>query len=477
MQFVGRRDATDELDRICELNRPQFVVVYGRRRVGKTYLVRQYFKNEFAFYATGVLGGNGRDELAAFGNNLRLYGSEGATPRDWFSAFAALVGLLERDDVRRDPISGKRVVFIDEMPWLDTPGSDFLAALDWFWNAWGSAREDVLLIACGSATSWIVKKLFKNRGGLHNRVTARIHLEPFTLGECAAYFQESGFAWGESQILESYMVFGGIPYYLDLLNRRVGLAQNIDNLCFRRGGQLADEFDELYRSLFRNAEHHLVIVRVLAGKKMGLTRDELLRATRSGTGGTLSKALEELEQCGFIRSYRPFGKKLRGTLYQLIDPFTLFYLQFMDRGESERFWQENYQSPKLNAWRGYAFELVCLVHIAQIRRALGISVISASVSSWRSRETDPGAQIDLVIDRADQTIDLCEMKWCSSEFVIDKDYDRKLRERREVFLQETKTRKGARLVVVTPYGVRRNAYRDTIQAEVTARDLFEDATP
>lgn len=475
MQFIGRKDAIDELDRICELPRPQFVVVYGRRRVGKTYLVRQYFKNEFAFYATGVLGGSGRDELAAFGNNLRLYGDEGRTPKDWFSAFAALVGLLERDDVRRDPISGKRVVFIDEMPWLDTPGSDFLAALDWFWNAWGSARDDVLLIVCGSATSWIVGKLFKNRGGLHNRVTARIHLKPFTLGECAAYFQESGFAWGETQILEVYMVFGGIPYYLDLLNRRAGLAQNIDNLCFRRGGQLADEFDELYRSLFRRAERHLAIVRALAGKKVGLARDELLGATSTATGGTLSKALEELEQCGFIRSYRPFGKKSRGTLYQLIDPFSLFYLQFMDKEASEHFWRENYQSPKLNAWRGYAFELVCLIHIEQIRRALGISVISASVSSWRSKETNPGTQIDLVIDRADQIIDLCEMKWSSSEFVINKDYDQRLRERREIFLQETGTRKGARLVLVTPHGVRRNAYWNTIQAQVTAGDLFADA--
>ena len=472
MQFIGRREAIDELDRICEASRPQFLVVYGRRRVGKTYLIRQYFKNEFAFYATGVLNGGTRDELAAFGNNLRLYGSEESAPRNWFDAFSALVRLLERSDVRRDPVSGKRVVFIDEMPWLDTPRSDFLAALDWFWNAWGSAQEDVVLVVCGSATSWITKKLFKNRGGLHNRVTARIRLEPFTLGECAEYFQTSGFAWEAAQVLEAYMVFGGVPYYLDLLDRRAGLAQNIDNLCFRRGGQLADEFDELYRSLFRNAERHLAIVRALASKKAGRTRDELLDATSNVTGGTLTNTLGELEQCGFIRSYRPFGKKSRGTLYQLIDPFSLFYLQFMDGNTSERFWQENYQSPRLNAWRGYAFELVCLIHVQQIRRALGISAISADVSSWRSAEADPGAQVDLVIDRADQIIDLCEMKWSSVEFVIDKAYDRKLRERREAFLQETKTRKGARLVLVTPYGVRRNAYSDTVQAEVTAEDLF-----
>lgn len=472
MQFIGRKDAIDELDRICDADRPQFLVVYGRRRVGKTYLVRQYFKNEFAFYATGVLNGSARDELAAFGNNLRLYGGEEGAPQGWFDAFAALVRLLERDDVRRDPVSGKRVVFIDEMPWLDTPRSDFLPALDWFWNAWGSAQEDVVLVVCGSATSWIVKKLFKNRGGLHNRVTARIRLEPFTLGECAEYFRTGGFAWEAVQVLEAYMVFGGIPYYLDLLNRRVGLAQNIDNLCFRRGGQLADEFDELYRSLFRNAERHLAIVRSLAGKKAGCTREELLGAAGGATGGTLTNTLKELEQCGFIRSYRPFGRRSRGTLYQLIDPFSLFYLQFVDARASDRFWQENYQSPRLNAWRGYAFELICLIHVRQIRHALGISAISADVSSWRSAEADSGAQIDLVIDRADRIIDLCEMKWSSAEFVIDKAYDRKLRERREAFLRETKSRKGARLVLVTPYGVRRNAYSGTVQAEVTAEDLF-----
>ena len=470
--LIGRRDAQVELGRLCETPRAEFAVVSGRRRVGKTYLIREYFGHEFAFYATGVAGGNTRSQRISFGKSLREYGGDTTPVRDWFEAFDQLEHLLSRPDVRREPIGGKRVVFIDEMPWLDTPRSDFKMALELFWNRWGSAQSDLLLIACGSATSWVIKNLFKNRGGLHNRVTARIHLEPFSLGECEEYYRSNGLEFTRSQMIESYMIFGGIPYYLVLLHRRLGLVQNVDRLCFSRYGALRGEFDELYHSLFKHAERHVSVVRALAERGSGLTRDKISRRSGISNGGTLTKTLEELEACGFVRRYHEYGKRKNEATYQLIDPFTLFYLKFMDGETSENFWSDNYQSGSGNAWEGHAFELVCLLHVRQLRAALGVLGVSCDESAWHSKESDPGAQIDLVVDRADRVVNLCEMKFAQEPYVIDKAYEQKLRHKVACFARETKTTKALHLTLVAPYGVRHNSYKGCVQAEVSADDLF-----
>lgn len=470
MGIIGRRAEMDRLDRLCGSSKAEFAVVYGRRRVGKTYLVREYFKGSFAFYVTGVAGGGSQVQLKSFNGSLQDAGGE-ACP-DWFEAFREMRRLLEREDVRRDAASGKRIVFIDEMPWLAAPRTDFMAALELFWNQWGSAQPDLLLIACGSATSWIVKNLLRNHGGLHNRVTARIKIEPFTLAECEEYYSANGHVLAREQMIESYMVFGGVPYYLDLLDRRMSLVQNIDHLCFAESGDLVREFDDLYLSLFKHADRHISIVRALASKAKGLTLQEISSAAGIAMGGTLTKTLDELEASGFLRRYLPFGKAKRGSLYQLIDPFSLFYLRFMDSRARPGFWQKTHQAPRVNSWRGHAFELVCLLHEEQIERALGISAIASEVGSWRSVESEPGAQIDLVIDRADGVINLCEMKWCAGEFAITRDYDLRLRNKLVAFSGETGTRKAIHLTMVAPFGVKRNAYSETAQSVVTADDLF-----
>lgn len=471
MTLIGRTDAQYELDRLCETPRSEFAVVYGRRRVGKTYLVRQYFGNTFAFYATGVASGNARSQMASFNKSLREYGAEGGA-KDWFEAFDQLEKLLSAPAVPREDLHGKRVVFIDEMPWLDSARTDFRIALELFWNRWGSAQDDLLLIACGSATSWIVNNLFKNRGGLHNRVTARIHLEPFTLAECEEYYRLNGIELSRLQMIESYMVFGGIPYYLDLFHRRLGLAQNIDRLCFSGHGALRDEFDELYRSLFKHAERHESIVRALASRTGGLTRTELAAKSGLANGGSLTRTLDELEACGFIRRYRDATKPKNGMLYQLIDPFSLFYLRFMGAPASERFWSENYLGGRVNSWEGHAFELVCLLHADQLKAALGISGVSCSAVAWRSQKSDPGAQVDLVLDRADGIMNLCEMKFSREPYEISKSYDAALRHKVTAYAAETGTRKALHTTLVSPFGVKRNAYWNSIQAEITADDLF-----
>ena len=469
--MVGRKREQLELDRLCETRRSEFAVVYGRRRVGKTFLVREYFGNEFAFYATGAAGGAARVQMASFNKSLREYGAPGGA-KDWFEAFDQLEGILCSPDVHREEFGHKRVVFIDEMPWLDSPRTDFRVALELFWNRWGSAQKDVLLIACGSATSWIIKNLLEDRGGLHNRVTARIHLDPFTLRECEEYYRANGLELSRIQMIESYMIFGGIPYYLDLMHRRLGLVQNVDRLCFARHGALRDEFDELYRSLFRHPERHMSIVRALSTRLAGLSRDQIVGATGLPNGGSLTTTLEELEQCDFIRSYTDYPRATNGRLYQLIDPFTLFYLRFMEDASDERFWSERYLGGQANAWQGYAFELVCLLHVEQIRAALGVAGVSHAVSSWRSKSSDPGAQIDLVLDRADGVINLCEMKFAREPYAVTKAYDATLMHKLSSFANETRSRKALHLTLVSPCGAARNAYANDLQAVIDADGLF-----
>ena len=470
MGLVGRTRERQRLLDYAEAAESHFVVVYGRRRVGKTFLVRQTLGDRLTFSFTGLADQPRRRQLAEFSSALVEAGQPpGPPPTDWFEAFARL-----RRVVAQAPAEKKKIVFLDEMPWMDTRGSGFVSALEGFWNGWASARADVLLIACGSAAAWIARKLFRARGGLYNRVTGRLWLRPFTLGECEELFADRGLAMSRQDQVESYMVFGGIPYYLTLLAPGLGLPQNIDRLCFARQAPLADELSALYASVFSEPGHHERVVRALAGHGQGMSRGDLTTAVGQA-GGALSTVLEELERSDFIRSYRPFGRKRRGTLYQLTDPFSRFALRFLDPPPgNERYWTDGIGSGARNAWAGNAFEQVCLAHEAQVRRALGISGVQTEVSSWRSR-TQPGAQIDLVIDRADRVVNLCEAKYSDHEYAITPAYEQRLRERRGQFVAETATRKAVWNTLLTTHGLVPNAQASAVQATVTMTDLFGPA--
>jgi hypothetical protein len=475
MSLVGRRHEQEQLETCLWSGRPEFVAVYGRRRVGKTYLVREFFKNRFAFYATGTAQKKTRDQLRAFHEALRNAGdTTRAMPGDWFEAFSRLRALLEGDDVAREPGSGRRVVFLDELPWMDTPRSDFRAAFDFFWNSWASAQDDLLMIACGSATSWMIDNLIEDHGGFYNRVTRQIHLKPFSLLETQELLDMQNLGFTQAQVLEAYMVFGGIPFYLNLLDRKYSLAQNVDQLCFGRGGQLCNEFERLFASLFRRSERHVAIVRALAQTNRGMLRTELSARPEIGDGEPLTKALRGLEQCGFIRGYQSYVTRSKGRVFQLVDPFSRFYLRFLaktdDHGPTS--WVDFHRTPEYFAWRGLAFENVCLLHVRQIKAALGISGISTAEYAWHSRGTNPGAQIDLLIDRADGVVNVCEAKFMDGELAIDASMAEDLRRRLDVFQAEVKPRKALHLTIISVSGVARNAYYDTVQRVITADDLF-----
>ena len=470
LNIIGREKERSALKQYYESNTPEFLVVYGRRRIGKTFLIREYFGGAFDFYATGLANGKKKEQLQAWNDAMKSsFGTADANASDWLEAFRMLRLHLEKQDETK-----RKVLFLDEIPWMDTHKSGFLTALEHFWNGWASGRADIFLIICGSATSWVVKNILKNRGGLYNRVTRRMRLLPFTLKETEEYLKEKEIDLGRYRICEAYMIFGGVPYYYSLLGRGMSLPQNVDALCFAEDGMLRGEFEELYTSLFRHSEQYIKVVTALSAKTKGLTRDEIIHTGSLSSGGGLTQVLEELELCGFIRSYPNYLLDENLCLYQLADPFSLFHMRYIQgkRPRNPRYWTSNLDSPSQSTWKGYAFEQVCLHHAEQIKQALGIMVISTEISSWRSRQSAPGAQIDLLIDRKDGIINLCEMKYSKSIYTINAKEETQLRNRISAFETESRTKKAVHLTMVTTYGIAKNSHAGYVQSEVVLDDLF-----
>lgn len=469
--LIGRTEEQKKLQKVYDSDQSEFVAVYGRRRVGKTYLIRETFRNAFIFTHTGLAKKSTREQLQNFQLSLRNQGMKKAPlPTNWLEAFDMLAHLVERSKKKR------KIVFIDEMPWMDAPRSSFLSAVEHFWNGFAAARKDVVFIVCGSATSWIINKIVRNRGGLHNRLTCRIHLQQFTLNECEQYAKHLRLGMSRRQIIESYMLLGGVPYYWSLLDKEKSLAQNIDNLFFSRNGDLKDEFKELYASLFKRPEKYLAIIETLGKKKTGMTREEIVKESKLPYNGTVSTMLEDLENCGFIRKYAGIGKKTKDAIFQLIDQYTLFYFKFVQNNpvNDEHFWSKSIDKPIYNNWCGLAFERLCLVHSRQIKETLGISGVISSEYSWKVQGSGEKsrAQIDLLIDRVDGVINLCEMKFSKKPFKIDAKYSKVLQNKRNRLIETTHTSKAVHITMVTSEGLVRNAYSDEIQNQATADDLF-----
>ena len=472
MNIVGRESERQLLDDILRSGKPEFLVVYGRRRVGKTYLIREFFKDGFSFYATGVPNTKTREQLKVFNTHLIEYGSkEKRVPQDWLEAFGRLRDLLEDDDVRRYPVGARRVIFFDELPWMDTARSDFRMALDHFWNSYASAKSDIVLIVCGSATSWIIDNILLNTGGLYNRVTRRMMLSPFSLSECEKMLSQSLPNITKNEVIDYYLVFGGIPFYLNMFEARWSVSQNIDKLLFDENAPFKDEYGILFRTLFKHSDRYTALIDALSKKNKGMTRQELLRNKNIVGGSGLTKMLLELEQCRFIRKYSDYTQEKNGCIYQIIDPFILLNIKVINNKHITS-WTDFKGTPAYYAWRGNAFEILVLNHIDRIKAALGISGVSTMEYAWRSKKTDNGVQIDLIIDRKDDVINLCEMKYSDDEFVIDKRYGKELINKCEVFRKESGTKKAIRLTLISTNGLAHNEKSYIVQNVITGKELF-----
>lgn len=474
--LIGRDKEKQILQNALTEEYSQFVAVYGRRRVGKTFLIRESYDYKFTFQFTGAANTSSRKQLARFRMALKEHGLTDMAKvfANWMTAFSELKRYINLQP------EGKKIIFLDELPWMDAPRSGFLSELESFWNGWASARKDIVFVVCGSATSWMVKKIIKNKGGLHNRLTHRIALKPFSLRLCEELVQSRSIEMTRKQILNGYMIFGGVPYYWSLLQKGHSLTQEIDRLIFTNDGDMYDEFSMLYASLFKKPEPYIKIISLLAEKKEGMTRIELINKGGLEDNGALSKILDDLEWCGFIRGYTVIGKQVKDEIFQLIDHYTLFYYEFIHgKRHGKNFWQAMEGKPQYNNWCGRAFERVCLWHTDQIKHKIGISGVLTNEYAWRhvpkDQSAEPkseGVQIDLLLDRSDGIIDLCEIKYSSDKYSITEAYHEKLNRRKAVFAEVTKTRKALHTVLITTYGLAKNAYVGDIQNEIQLDDLF-----
>lgn len=475
-RIIGRKEEIKLLNQYAASNRAEFVALYGRRRVGKTFLVNQVFKGRLTFAMTGIMDGDKNAQLHAFCDALDLFGHPMTKlPKNWYEAFQTLRHFL----IEKMQDGKECIVFIDELPCFETRKSNFVNALGYFWNSWASLQDNLLLIVCGSATSWMMKNVIDNHGGLHDRITHEMHLKEFNLHETEEYLQEFGFPWDRTTVLQTYMVMGGIPYYLSLLNPTESLAQNIDHLYFQHSGEMQREFRRLYKTLFSSPEPYIAIVEALFEKKKGLTREEIAEAVGVYANGNLTQMLKNLVDCDIIRFYRVKNKSIasRNGLYQLLDFYSLFYLQFMkNRTTNELFWSQSLNTPTISTWMGLSFERICLTHIPQIKQALRIGGIKTEYYSWRGidPETKKQAQIDLIIDRADRMVNLCEAKYSEKPYVLDKDEYKKYTDRMALFKQQTSFSGGIIPTFITASGMQRNAYSEHIIAQLTMDDLFEE---
>ncbi len=468
--LIGHEREQQLLREYISTERSEFIAVYGRRRVGKTFLIRQTIGDEFCFSIAGMENASKQQQLANFNMTLQQYYPQAKSCNSWLEAFYELRHYLDSLNIYQ------KVIFFDELPWFEAQKSGFVSALENFWNSWASARTDIKLIVCGSAASWMIDNIINNHGGLYNRVTHQMMIEPFSLHDCKEYFSAYGFSYNEREIAECYMVFGGIPYHFSLMRTDESVAQNIDRLIFSPTGELRNEKINLFRSLFRHSEDYIAIIDALSEKNKGLNRNELIEVTKLNNNARLTKKLEELEQCRFIRKYESYDKRQRQTLYQLIDPFVHFFnkIATQNQHQAPEFWSHTQNTPLFNTWSGLAFEMLCLNHVPQIKQALGISGIQSSVYSWRSpKDVSEKVQIDLLINRADRCVNLCEMKYCYKEYEMTQQERERIDDHLHAFMQYAEPRKSIRVTMITSFGVKRNSNSYIVQNEVILADLFK----
>jgi uncharacterized protein len=469
--IIGRDFEVQKMRSFLAHQESELLAIIGRRRVGKTFLIKKVYQNEMVFHITGIQNASRSLQLDNFieaRNQFFPKSNAFVNPTNWLRAFAQLKQLMGK------PKKKKRVLFFDELPWLAENSNEFLKAFDHFWNSW-AIDQNLIVVICGSSASWMITNIINNKGGLHNRITQKIHLHPFTLNETEKYFLAKKITIPRQSLIALYMATGGVPYYLNEVKKGYTIVQSINQMYFGKKASLKNEFNNLYKALFSNYEKHILVIRALASKWMGLTRTEIVQHTHLETGGAISAILNELETSGFIQSIRPFGKQQRETLYRLTDEYSLFYIHFIEPNQHiENYWIKKYNTPAVKAWQGYAFENVCLKHIDGIKHTLGISGILTSESSFYKKKDKQlaGCQIDLLIDRADNAINMCEMKFYDGAYTLTEENVKALQHKRNIFQEKTKTKKQLFLTLIAADGVIENKYNMLIDKHLDASSLF-----
>ena len=479
--MIGREKEINELENLYHKNSSTLLALYGRRRIGKTYLINHVFNNRLSFKHTGLSPLEKENltddefnakQLEHFYNSLLDVNFKcDVIPKNWMQAMQYLKQYIKSLDQNK-----KQVIFIDELPWLDYPKSDFFLAFEGFWNNFGSCTDNLLCIICGSATSWMLNKIINNHGGLYGRVNYEMKLSPFTLLETEEYFLENEIVLPREEITKAYMAVGGIPYYLGYFEKGESLAQNINRLFFEKNAKLQNEFNRLFASVFNNYEQVKKIVILLSKSNNGYNRKQICERLNISDGGSLSEMLNSLIACDFLTKYYSAFASKRDVYYKLVDPFCIFYLKFVQNKvnlEPDLF-KIAYSSPAVINFYGHAFENVCFNHTLQIKKALGIEGVVTEFLPFKSNyEDDINTQIDMIIIRNDRVINICEIKFKSINFIVDSEYYVKVCRRQELI--ETKIPKKYIIVntLICSSKLAKNSYSGVFNKVITLDDLFK----
>lgn len=466
-KIIGREKQIEQLERLLVSDKSELVAIYGRRRVGKTFLIRETYKKQTVFEVSGIPDGSYKEQLINFFNeicNRNPSFKKKNKPQNWLEAFNYLADFLDELDEKK-----KKVIFIDELPWMHTHKSKFIQLFAHFWNSYCTKRNDLVVVVCGSAASFMINKVVNDKKGLHHRITLPINLRPFNLYETELFLKSNKVNLDRYALLQLYMAIGGIPHYLEKINSGDSVATAINRLCFQKDGLLSNEFIQIFASLFDNSENHIKVIETLAKTQKGITRSELVNKTKISSGGTLTKTITELQESGFISEYKPYKNILKDTLYRLTDEYSIFYLKFIHNNKGGN-WKTLYTSKSYVSWSGFTFENICLKHEKQLMAGLGIIGINATCSSWRNEN----AQIDLLIDRSDRTINICELKFSEKEFVINKKYASNIQNKKDEFISEMTKRKNIVTTFVSTFGVKQNEHSNKVMDnQITMDCLFE----
>ncbi len=472
--MVVRESVIQRLNEHLKSKKSEFIAITGRRRVGKTYIIDTVYESHLCFRLTGIQNGTLNEQLVNFTQKLISYSQSTliTTPKNWQEAFILLKNYLLTLSKKK-----KHVLFIDELPWVNTVKSSFLQLLAHLWNDFLSKENNYILVVCGSSTSWITKKIIRDKGGLHNRLTDIIRLKPFTIQETKAFLNYKGIHMTNQQVIETYMIMGGIPYYLNDIRRGESIAVAVERMCFMDDGILKSEYDNLYKALYDNPQDHEMIVTTLATSRTGLTRQEIINKSKVLAGGPYQRAMEDLLLSGFVTEEVTFGNKKKGSIYRLNDEYSIFYHRFIKSNKKyvSGIWLQISASQTYKIWTGYAFENLIYNHISTIKSALGIASVFTEISAINvmgTKEKD-GYQIDLIIDRKDATINICELKYYNAPFEIDKKYAEVLRNRKQKFIMHTGTRKQVFTTMITNLGIIENPWSlEVIDKSLSFSDLL-----
>jgi uncharacterized protein len=455
-QLFGRKKEIEIFNEALASKQSEFIAVKGRRRIGKTFLVNTFFKEERCFYLTGIQNQPMKVQLQAFANELSFRQKKSVSrPKDWLEAFALLRNYVETVET-----TTKKVIFIDELPWIDSPKSNFIQIFAHFWNSWAAWEKNIILVIAGSSTSWIVNKVYNDTGGFHNRVTKRIWLEPFKLSETEAFLRSKHIQLSRYEIALIYMAFGGVPFYLYEVKIGESAAQCIERLCFADGGLLKNEFDNLYASIFNTPEAHIRIAKTLAQHPYGMEKTQLLKQAKITNSEASTKILDELVANDYLYYMIPYGKKANRGKYILADFYSRFYFNFISNPKISN-WMSEIDSNTYKTWCGLAFEWLCHYHKKEILKGLGISGIRSYEISYLNVKDDNRkmtGQIDMLIDRADNVLNLCEIKFANDVYVLSKAEGENIRKKMWYLMDHLKRRKSIFPVMITTFGCEKNMH-------------------